>query len=79
MTVVQKIEKEVNGVNCEVCRTTEKPVYYIKNQDFAINIILCPKCFEKLKKEMSKTNLESEKKMKTEILIAPKEFLERDE
>lgn len=46
-----------NGDNCEKCETEEKPIYRIKNYDFGIDIILCPKCLDELKEKINSINL----------------------
>ena len=42
-----------NGDVCENCSTEEKPVYHLENLSFGIDIILCPKCINVFKNEVS--------------------------
>lgn len=63
-TTIDKIEKYSKrgipmGDNCENedCQTEEKPIYHIKNEKFGIDIILCPKCLDEFKKEVSKIKI----------------------
>lgn len=55
---IEKIEEySKNGIktgdNCESCETEKKPVFHLENTKLGIDIILCPKCIDKLKKEVN--------------------------
>lgn len=59
---VEKIEEYSEkgtkmGDNCECCETEQKPIYHLQNKKFEIDIILCPKCIDSLKKEINSINV----------------------
>lgn len=55
--IIKEFNKQDNGVRngdvCENCSTEEKPVYHLDNQGLGVDIILCPKCIDILKNEVS--------------------------
>lgn len=57
LTVEQINEFSENGIpmgdNCEVCETTEKPIYHVQHKKYEVDIILCPHCIGEFQRDVA--------------------------
>lgn len=50
---ISKVDERYDD-SCEKCESEEKPLYRIVDYDFAIDMILCPKCIKTFKERVSR-------------------------